>query len=76
MSRRRSEGGPLQVARVDRGYTEYTVSLMAKPNEPAKALADLKGRKLVTPDPDSITAGMVRAMLRTGNIAPTATSRS
>src|SRR5215472_8384071 len=35
------------------GYTEYTVSLMVKPNDPAKALPDLKGRKLVTPDPDS-----------------------
>src|SRR5262245_34735951 len=46
------------------GYTEYTVSLMVKPNDPAKALPDLKGRKLVTPDPDSITAWMVRAMLR------------
>lgn len=50
------------------GYTEYTVSLMVKPEDPAKALADLKGRKLVTPDPDSITAWMVRAMLRSGQI--------
>ena len=50
------------------GYTEYTVSLMVKPNDPAKALPDLKGRKLVTPDPDSITAWMVRAMLRTSNL--------
>ena len=46
------------------GYTEYTVSLMVKPNDPAKGMADVKGRKLVTPDPDSITAWMVRAMLR------------
>ena len=29
-----------------------------------KALTDIKGRTLVTPDPDSITAWMVRAMLR------------
>jgi phosphonate transport system substrate-binding protein len=50
------------------GYTEYTVSLMVKSNDPAKVLADIKGRRLVTPDPDSITAWMVRAMLRTGNI--------
>jgi len=50
------------------GYTEYTVSLMVKPNDPAKALPDIKGRKLVTPDPDSITAWMVRAMLRSASI--------
>ena len=50
------------------GYTEYTVSLLAKPDEPFKDLNDLKGRKLVTPDPDSITAVMVRAMLRTQNV--------
>ena len=52
------------------GYTEYTVSLMVKPNDPAKALPDVKGRKLVTPDPDSITAWMVRAMLRSASISP------
>lgn len=52
------------------GYTEYTVSLMVKPNDPAKGLADVKGRKLVTPDPDSITAWMVRAMLRSAKVAP------
>ncbi len=46
------------------GYTNYTVSLLAKADEPIKAMNDLKGRKLVTPDPDSITAQMVRAMLR------------
>jgi len=52
------------------GFTEYTVSLMVKPNDPAKVLADIKGRKLVTPDPDSITAWMVRAMLRQASIGP------
>ena len=52
------------------GYTEYTVSLMVKPNDPAKALPDVKGRRLVTPDPDSITAWMVRAMLRSASMSP------
>lgn len=52
------------------GYTDYTVSLLVKPNDPAKAIADVKGRTLVTPDPDSITAWMVRAMLRTAQIGP------
>lgn len=50
------------------GYTEYTVSLLARSGEPIKDLHDLKGRKLVTPDPDSITAVMVRAMLRSQNM--------
>jgi len=46
------------------GFTDYTVSLLVKPESTMKALPDLKGRTLVTPDPDSITAWMVRAMLR------------
>ena len=50
------------------GYTEYTVSLLAKPDRPFKDLGDVKGRTLVTPDPDSITAVMVRAMLRSDHI--------
>jgi ABC-type phosphate/phosphonate transport system substrate-binding protein len=52
------------------GYTEYTVSLMSKPQAPYAALRDVKGTVLVTPDPDSITAVMVRAMLRTENFRP------
>jgi phosphonate transport system substrate-binding protein len=52
------------------GYTEYAVSLLAMPNEPIKSFEDLRGRVLVTPDPDSITAVMVRAMLRTENFKP------
>jgi ABC-type phosphate/phosphonate transport system substrate-binding protein len=52
------------------GYTEYTVSLMVKPTDTAKGIADIKGRKLVTPDPDSITAWMVRAMLRASKFGP------
>jgi phosphonate transport system substrate-binding protein len=47
------------------GFTEYTVSLMMSANQPLKTLDDLKGRTIVTPDPDSITAAMVRAMFRT-----------
>jgi ABC-type phosphate/phosphonate transport system substrate-binding protein len=50
------------------GYTEYTVSLMVNRNDTYKTLPDIKGRTLVTPDPDSITAWMVRAMLRTASI--------
>ncbi|HZQ61076.1 MAG TPA: PhnD/SsuA/transferrin family substrate-binding protein [Casimicrobiaceae bacterium] len=46
------------------GYTDYSVSLMMKPEQPLKSFADVKGHTLVTPDPDSITAVMVRAMFR------------
>jgi phosphonate transport system substrate-binding protein len=46
------------------GFTEYTVSLLVKPDSTMKSLTDIKGKTLVTPDPDSITAWMVRAMLR------------
>jgi ABC-type phosphate/phosphonate transport system substrate-binding protein len=38
---------------------------------PLKSLEDLRGRTVVTPDPDSITAWMVRAMFRTGKLATT-----
>jgi len=54
------------------GFTEYTVSMLMLPGTPLKALGELKGHTLVTPDPDSITAVMVRAMLRTDNIKWTA----
>jgi phosphonate transport system substrate-binding protein len=53
------------------GFTDYTVSLLVTANEPLKSLDDLKGHTLVTPDPDSITAMMVRAMLRTGKMPST-----
>ena len=46
------------------GFTDYTVSLMTLASEPMNNVADLRGRTLVTPDPDSITAVMVRAMFR------------
>jgi ABC-type phosphate/phosphonate transport system substrate-binding protein len=52
------------------GYTDYAVSLLTMASEPIKKFEDLRGRTLVTPDPDSITAVMVRAMLRTENFRP------
>lgn len=53
------------------GFTEYTVSLMVPGDSELKTVADLKGRTLVTPDPDSITAMMVRAMFRSEKLAAT-----
>ena len=54
------------------GFTEYTVSMLMPANTPYKSMEDLKGRTLVTPDPDSITAVMVRAMFRTDKLVATA----
>ena len=53
------------------GFTEYTVSILTNADTPLKALDDLKGRTLVTPDPDSITAMMVNAMMRSGKLPVT-----
>ena len=53
------------------GYTDYTVSLLTNAGAPLKTLSDLRGNTVVTPDPDSITAVMVRAMFRTGNLTTT-----
>jgi len=50
------------------GFTDYTVSLLISAGGSLKSLDDLKGHTLVTPDPDSITAMMVRAMLRTDKL--------
>jgi ABC-type phosphate/phosphonate transport system substrate-binding protein len=43
---------------------------MSKPQQPYKDVKDVRGTVLVTPDPDSITAVMVRAMLRGENLGP------
>ena len=50
------------------GFTEYTVSLLVSKDATLKAVGDLKGQTLVTPDPDSITAVMVRSIMRTENL--------
>ncbi len=56
------------------GYTEYTVSVLMPGGAALKALPDLTGKTLVTPDPDSITAVMVRAMFRVEKL-PTSEGR-
>ncbi|MCC7327518.1 MAG: phosphate/phosphite/phosphonate ABC transporter substrate-binding protein [Burkholderiales bacterium] len=53
------------------GYTEYTASLLVHGSSPLKTLDDMKGHTMVTPDPDSITAVMVRAMLRGDKLTAT-----
>ena len=46
------------------GYTDYAVSMLMNKEQPFTRLEDLRGRTVVSPDPDSITAAMLRAMLR------------
>ena len=53
------------------GFTDYTVSLLMGADGSLKSLDDVRGHTLVTPDPDSITAMMVRAMLRTSKVPST-----
>ncbi|TMG87297.1 MAG: phosphate/phosphite/phosphonate ABC transporter substrate-binding protein [Betaproteobacteria bacterium] len=46
------------------GYTDYSVALLVNKEQPFTKLDDLRGHTLVSPDPDSITTAMLRAMLR------------
>jgi phosphonate transport system substrate-binding protein len=52
------------------GYTDYSVMLLANKDQPFTTLDDLRGRTVVSPDPDSITAWMLRAMLRDQKLKP------
>jgi ABC-type phosphate/phosphonate transport system substrate-binding protein len=54
-----------------KGYTEYKARFLIKSDSLLKRPEDIKGRKLVMPDPDSITAWMVRATLRDLGVAGT-----
>jgi phosphonate transport system substrate-binding protein len=46
------------------GFTDYSVFLLINKDQPYTKFEDLKGHTVVSPDPDSITAAMLRAMLR------------
>jgi phosphonate transport system substrate-binding protein len=52
------------------GYTDYSVMLLTNKDQPIAKLDDLRGRTIVSPDPDSITAWMLRAMLRDEKLKP------
>ena len=58
------KAGRYRAAAWTAGFTEYTVAFLMNADQPLKSLEDLKGRTVVTPDPDSITTAMVRAALR------------
>jgi len=51
------------------GYTAYKVSLLCKDAQPITDWKAIAGKSLVTPDPDSITAVVTRAMLREKGVA-------
>jgi len=46
------------------GFTDYAVSMLMNKDRPFTRLEDLRGLTVVSPDPDSITAAMLRSMLR------------
>jgi ABC-type phosphate/phosphonate transport system substrate-binding protein len=49
---------------VTKGFENYHASFLVKGDSALKSLADVKDRKLASPDEDSITAWVVRATLR------------
>jgi phosphonate transport system substrate-binding protein len=54
------------------GFTEYKVSLLCKDPQPIGDWKSVVGKSMVTPDPDSITAVMTRALLREHGLQGTA----
>jgi len=54
------------------GFTDYSVMLLTNKDQPITKLEDLRGHTIVSPDPDSITAWMLRAMLRDQKLKPDA----
>lgn len=53
------------------GFTDYKVSLLCNDAEPIKNWSAVAGKGLVTPDVDSITAVMTRALLRENKLNTT-----
>lgn len=56
-----------------KGYTEYKAYFLVKQDSPLKKPEDLRGKKIGTPDPDSITAVITRAELRDIGVDPAKT---
>lgn len=52
------------------GFTEYKVSFLCKDAQPIQNWTTVAGKAFVTPDPDSITAVMTRAMLAENGLKP------
>ncbi|MEY2633448.1 MAG: hypothetical protein RIR00_2102 [Pseudomonadota bacterium] len=63
------KGGQFRTLAWTAGFTEYKVSLLCRDDKPISDWKALSGKKLVTPDPDSITAVVTRALLREKGLA-------
>jgi phosphonate transport system substrate-binding protein len=50
------------------GFTDYKVSFLCNESQPITAWSALNGKGMVTPDADSVTAVMTRAMLRENRV--------
>lgn len=66
------KAGQYRAAAWTAGFTEYKVSFLCKDAQPISDWQAVAGKAMVTPDADSITAVMTRAMLREKGIALTA----
>ena len=64
------KGGKYRSVAWTTGFTDYSVMLLANKDQPFAKLDDLRGHTIVSPDPDSITAWMLRAMLRDQKLKP------
>jgi len=60
-----------QLVVTTKGWDQYTARFLVKPDAPYKEPRDVLLAKMVMPDPDSITAWMVRATLRDIGSDPT-----
>jgi ABC-type phosphate/phosphonate transport system substrate-binding protein len=56
--------GKYQLVALTKGYTEYKAQFLVKKQSPLQKAVEIGDKRLVMPDPDSITAWMVRATLR------------
>lgn len=65
------KGGGFRTLAWTAGFTEYKVALLCKEPQPIQNWAAVAGKAFVTPDPDSITAVMTRAMLSEHSLKPT-----
>ena len=66
------KAGTYKTAAMTTGFTDYKVSFLCTEPQPIKTWSTVAGKALVTPDADSITAVMTRAMLRENGVASTA----
>jgi ABC-type phosphate/phosphonate transport system substrate-binding protein len=55
---------------VTKGFQQYSAQFLIKADAPFKTLAEMKDERIGAPDEDSITAVMMRAMMREAGIDP------